>query len=214
MTCSPEQFECPNHRCIASTLRCNGYSDCRDGADEKDCRKCCCNIQSLFWSRLHACDKRIFLNDWPESVLVSLQCFQNVRKFRLKFSKLCRTSIADRVLDLTVYCVSFKPKPLQWNMTAQSSLTVACVETFPHNMPNWIKGAMQSITRHPTCVAQTRDSWMVRLYQGSTNYDPRDNPAHETILSGRKDVLSVLKKYYFYETFLVECNISRNNHIT
>jgi len=38
-TCASNQFTCPEGRCIADYLKCNGYPDCSNGADEDDCRK-------------------------------------------------------------------------------------------------------------------------------------------------------------------------------
>jgi len=41
------------------------------------------------------------------------------------------------------------------------------------------------------------------------------HPARETISIARKDVLSILKKQFIYETCvdMIESNITRNNHI-
>ncbi|MGH0177906.1 UNVERIFIED_CONTAM: hypothetical protein FKN15_007612 [Acipenser sinensis] len=36
-TCRPDQFLCPDHRCISNAYVCDGDLDCADGVDEKDC---------------------------------------------------------------------------------------------------------------------------------------------------------------------------------
>lgn len=36
-TCHPEQFQCPDHRCIDPNYVCDGDRDCVDGADEQGC---------------------------------------------------------------------------------------------------------------------------------------------------------------------------------
>lgn len=38
-TCEKDEFQCANHRCISSTLRCNFFNDCEDfGSDEIGCK--------------------------------------------------------------------------------------------------------------------------------------------------------------------------------
>lgn len=37
--CPREQFKCENGPCIPENKKCNGYPDCSDGSDERDCRK-------------------------------------------------------------------------------------------------------------------------------------------------------------------------------
>ena len=40
-TCLESQFKCHNPpKCVPISLRCNGNTDCEDGSDEKECRKC------------------------------------------------------------------------------------------------------------------------------------------------------------------------------
>jgi len=57
-------------------------------------------------------------------------------------------------------------------------------------------------------LTQTLDQVFKLLARGQ-------NPACTAILSGCKDILSIMKNLSVQETFvaLVECNISRNNHI-
>ena len=40
-TCSTEQFQCDNGRCISKSLRCDGNNNCKDNrtSDEAGCRK-------------------------------------------------------------------------------------------------------------------------------------------------------------------------------
>lgn len=38
--CEEGQFRCSNGICISESERCNGYQECLDGTDEKDCREC------------------------------------------------------------------------------------------------------------------------------------------------------------------------------
>ena len=35
--CSYGSFRCQNHRCVDINLRCDGYDQCADGSDEKNC---------------------------------------------------------------------------------------------------------------------------------------------------------------------------------
>ncbi|KAG7275698.1 hypothetical protein CRUP_011325 [Coryphaenoides rupestris] len=36
-TCHPDQFQCPDHRCLDPSYVCDGDRDCADGADEQNC---------------------------------------------------------------------------------------------------------------------------------------------------------------------------------
>jgi len=56
---------------------------------------------------------------------------------------------------------------------------------------------------------------VVPIQQESPNYDPVPNPACEDISSGRRHFANNDKIMYLPKFVdLLECNISRNNHIT
>ena len=73
--------------------------------------------------------------------------------------------------------------------------------------------APPSITAKLWYCDTTRRSNIV-IEQGLQTTARGPSPAHEAVSSGRKYSLSVMKQY-IYETFvdMLECNISRNNHI-
>lgn len=41
--CGATEYHCNDGQCIAYELQCNGYADCHDGSDERDCGNYCSN---------------------------------------------------------------------------------------------------------------------------------------------------------------------------
>lgn len=37
--CNDDEFKCDEHVCLPNSKRCDKVRDCRDGSDERDCRK-------------------------------------------------------------------------------------------------------------------------------------------------------------------------------
>uniref|UniRef100_A0A8C1PZ67 Suppression of tumorigenicity 14a n=1 Tax=Cyprinus carpio TaxID=7962 RepID=A0A8C1PZ67_CYPCA len=51
----PDKFQCDNKRCVNPSLRCDGWNDCGDSTDERNCSKCALNIVSNSHTELHTC---------------------------------------------------------------------------------------------------------------------------------------------------------------
>lgn len=39
VTCGADEFKCDEQTCLPNSKKCDRVRDCRDGSDERDCRK-------------------------------------------------------------------------------------------------------------------------------------------------------------------------------
>ncbi len=46
-TCQDSDHRCGNGLCVEKSKKCNGYYDCRDKSDEKDCGGTACDLQQF-----------------------------------------------------------------------------------------------------------------------------------------------------------------------
>ena len=59
--CTSNQFQCTSDKkCILKSLVCNGYNDCKDGSDEKDCKSNTIMIQQNHDSDKNGKSKKVY----------------------------------------------------------------------------------------------------------------------------------------------------------
>lgn len=67
LSACPEMFQCDNKRCVKPTMRCDGWNDCGDSSDEKNCRKSSMNNVFI---QTHNCTLALWMWIWAQTYTV------------------------------------------------------------------------------------------------------------------------------------------------
>ena len=53
LACLPNQFRCASGQCVMKSRRCNGYQDCKDYSDERNCSGKLLNQYYYYYTLMH-----------------------------------------------------------------------------------------------------------------------------------------------------------------